>query len=166
MLHILHNYGIPEDTVKAIAIMYDNPTIFVQTTDGPTREFHTTTGILQGDTLAPYLFVIVVDYILRQSVDTLNSKGIDITPNKTLRDKNKYLTDLDYADDIALTATLLQDAQDLLLSLEDSPAKVGLFLNAKKTESMTVNGDRTNQSLLETAHYSRRWRTSNTWDPL
>ena len=124
MLHILLNYGIPEEIVNAIASMYDNPSSFVQTLDGPTKEFFTTTGTLQGDTLAPYLFVIVVDpdYLLRQSIDTLKSKGIDIMPSKTSREEDKYLTDLDYADDIALTAMLLQDAQDLLSSLEDASA--------------------------------------------
>ena len=40
---------------------------------------------------------------------------------------------MDYADDIALTAMLRQDAQDPLSSLEDASAKVSLFLNAKKT---------------------------------
>ena len=54
--------------------MYDNPSSSVKTLDGPTNEFFTTTGILQGDTLAPYLFVIVVDYLLRQSIDTLKPK--------------------------------------------------------------------------------------------
>jgi len=85
--------------------------------------------------------VIVVDYLLRQSVDTLKSKGIDIMPNKTSREKDKYLTDLDYADDIALTAKLVRDAQDLLSSLEDASAKVGLLLNAKKTDYMCINGE-------------------------
>jgi hypothetical protein len=148
MMHILLNYGIPEQIVKAIAIMYENPSSFVQTSDGPTKEFLTSAGILQGDTLAPFLFVIVVDYILRQSVDTLKSKGLDIMPNKTNRMKNKYLTDLDYADDIALTSSLLQDAQDLLTSLEDASAIVGLFLNAKKTEYMCTNGDEASNPIL------------------
>ena len=138
MLHILLNYGISEEIVNAIAIIYDNPSSFVQTLDGPTNEFFTTTRILQGDTLAPYLFGIVTGCLLRQSIDTLKSKGIDITPSKTSREKDKYLTDLDYADDIALTAMLLQEAQDLLSSLEDASAKVGLFLNAKKTEYMSM----------------------------
>ena len=124
MLHILLNYGIPEETANAIANMCDNPSSFVQTLDGPTNEFFTTTGILQGDTLAPYLFGIVADCLLRQSVDTLKSKEIDITPSKTSRGKDKHLTDLDYADDIALTAMLLQEVQDLLSSLEDASAKV------------------------------------------
>ena len=74
MLQILFNYGIQEETVQAIAIMYNNPSSYVQSMVGPTKEFFTTAGILQGDTLAPYLFVIVVDYILRQSVETMKEK--------------------------------------------------------------------------------------------
>lgn len=147
MLHILLNYGIPEEIVKAIAIMYDNPTSFVQSMDGPTKEFLTTAGILQGDTLAPYLFVIVVDYILRQSLDTINHKGLTIKPRQSSRQKGKHLTDLDYADDLALTADQLHNAQELLLSLEDAAAKVGLFLNSKKTEYMTVNEAENHQSI-------------------
>ena len=74
--------------------------------------------------MASYLFGIVADCLLRQSVDTLKFKEIDITPSKTSRGKDKHLTDLDYADDIALTAMLLQEVQDLLSSLEDASAKV------------------------------------------
>ena len=48
MLHILLNYGIPEEIVNAIAIMYDSLSSFVQTLDGPTKEFFITTGILRG----------------------------------------------------------------------------------------------------------------------
>ena len=142
LLHILYNYGIPDETVKAIAIMYNNPSTFVDSPDSPTKEFVTTAGILQGDTLAPFLFVIVVDYILRQSIDCLDSKGLTIKPTQSRRLKSKHLTDLDYADDIALTADHLQDAQDLLTCLENAAAKVGLFLNAKKTEYMTINEDK------------------------
>ena len=147
MLHILLNYGIPEEIVNAIANICDNPSSFVQTLDGPTNEFFTTTGILPADTLAPYLFVIVVDYLLRQSKEALKSKGIDM-PSKTSREKDKYLTDLDYADDIALTTMLLQDAQHLLASSEDASAKVGLFLNAKKTEYMSIHGNECPASIL------------------
>jgi len=37
--------------------------------------------------------------------------------------------------------TAKQDAQDLLSSLEDASAKVGLLLNAKKTDYMCINGE-------------------------
>ena len=85
--------------------------------------------------MPPYLFVIVVDYIIRQSVYTLHYKGIAIKPNKTLKDKNKYLSDLDYADDIALTATLVQNAQDLLLYLEDGFGKSGFSFSTPRRQN-------------------------------
>ena len=107
--------------------MCDNPSNFVQTLDGPTKEFFTTTGILQGDTLTPYLFVIVIDYLLRQSIDTFKSNRIDIMPSKASRERDKYLTDLDYADHIGLTAMLLQDAQDLLSFLKTPQPKLTSF---------------------------------------
>ena len=141
VLQILLNYGILEETVQAIAIMYNNPSSYVQSMDGPTKEFFTTAGILQAVTLAPYLFVIVVDYILRQSVRTMKEKGIDIKPKRSNHDRDKHLTDLDSADGIAWTATLLEDDRDLLISVEDASAKVGLFLNAKKTEYITISED-------------------------
>ena len=56
MLHILSNYGVPEEIIKAISVMFNNPTCLVQTPDGPTEAFTTTTGILRGNTLAPFLF--------------------------------------------------------------------------------------------------------------
>ena len=141
MLHILSNYGIPDKIVQAIAVMYHAPTRFVSTPDGPTEPFVTTTGILQVDTLTPYLFVIVVDYILQLSTDGMNKLGLDAKPSKTNRDPTKFLTDLDYADDIALTPSTLKDAQQLLVSLEVASAKVSSLLNARKTEYLTVNGD-------------------------
>ena len=33
-------------------------------------------GILHGDTLAPFLFIIVINYILRISVDTMKENGL------------------------------------------------------------------------------------------
>ena len=66
-LHMLSNYGVPGEIINAIPVMYDNRSCFVQTPDGLTGAFPTTAGILQGDTLAPFLFVIVVDYVLSQS---------------------------------------------------------------------------------------------------
>ena len=54
-LAILKAYGIPEYLVTAIRIMYE------YTTAKKTETFNILAGILQGDTLAPYLFVIVID---------------------------------------------------------------------------------------------------------
>ena len=78
MLHVLHHYGLPDKTIAGIKTMYDNPETFVLSPDGATDSFFTTTGILQGDTLAPYLFMIVVDYILHISLDPINNHGLPL----------------------------------------------------------------------------------------
>ena len=62
---ILAAYGVPEETVAAIRCLYIGSTSFVSTPDGDSDPFPVETGVLQGDTLAPFLFIIVVDYVLR-----------------------------------------------------------------------------------------------------
>ena len=48
-------------------------------------------------------------------------------------------TDLDFADDIALSSEEIHQAQELLHRVETSVAKVGLKINAKKTKFMSIN---------------------------
>ena len=141
MFHILSLYGIPLQIIDAMKIVYENASCVVQSPDGTTEPFLTFQGVLQGDTLAPYLFVIVVDYILRQSVDNIHTNGITIKKQTSRRHPSKHLTDLDYADDMVLISDTLPKAQELLNSLEKASNKVGLFLNAKKTKYMTINVD-------------------------
>ena len=61
MLEILALYGIPEQLIKAIQVLYTNTTATIYTPDGETEPIDIKAGILQGDTLAPFLFIIVVD---------------------------------------------------------------------------------------------------------
>ena len=69
MEQILLAYGIPKETVAAITILYRNTKVKVRSPDGDTEYFNIVAGVLQGDTLAPYLFIICLDYVLRTSID-------------------------------------------------------------------------------------------------
>ena len=131
---ILKLYGIPPKIIDAIRAMYNDTSCTVLSSDGETPSFSILEGILQGDTLAPFLFIMVVDYILRISVDKINHKGYQIHHRKSSRHPAVYLTDTDFADDIALISQSLEHAQDLLQSLEEASNSVGLYLNEKKTE--------------------------------
>ena len=71
MEQILLAYGIPKETVAAITILYRNTKVKVWTPDGDTEYFDIVAGVLQGDTLAPYLFIICLDYVLRTSIDKI-----------------------------------------------------------------------------------------------
>ena len=68
MIKILQAYGIPERLVHAIKTMYQN-TKAQLLTDGETEQFDITVGIMHGNTLAPFLFIIVLDYALRGALN-------------------------------------------------------------------------------------------------
>ena len=140
MMKILKAYGIPPNLLSAIDNMYTNTRAKVVTPDGETQEFDILAGVLQGDTLAPFLFIIVLDYALRQATSGMETElGFTITPRKSRRFPAVTITDLDFADDISLLCNQIQHAQQLLLRVESECIKVGLGLNAKKTEVMTYN---------------------------
>ena len=61
MEQILLAYGIPKETVAAIKILYRSIKVKVRSPDGDTDYFDIVVGLLQGDTLAPYLFIICLD---------------------------------------------------------------------------------------------------------
>ena len=75
MEQILLAYGLPKETVAAIMILYRNTEVKVRSPDGDTEYFDIVAGVLQGDTLAPYLFIICLDYVLRTSIDKIRENG-------------------------------------------------------------------------------------------
>lgn len=140
MLKILLAYGIPPQLVEAIGKIYEDTRARVITPDGETEFFSISAGVLQGDTLAPYLFIIVLDYVLREAINGREDElGFTIKRRQSRRVPAIKITDLDFADDIALLSDEIQQAQQLLQQIEISSAKVGLHLNAKKTEYMSYN---------------------------
>ena len=84
MEQILLAYGLSKETVAAIAILYKNTKVKVRSPDGDTDYFDIVAGVLQGDTLALYLFIICLDYVLRTSIDKTASLQI-ATQNKLIR---------------------------------------------------------------------------------
>ena len=60
MEQILQAYGISKETVAAITIPYRNTKVKVRSPDGDTEYFDIVAGVLQEDTLAPYLYLSFV----------------------------------------------------------------------------------------------------------
>ena len=111
----------------------------VRSPDGDTEYFDIVAGVLQGDTLAPYLFIICLDYVLRTSIDKIWENGFELTKKKRKRYPAKTIRDADYADELALLANTPNQAETLLHSLERAAAGIGLHVNAHKTEHMCYN---------------------------
>ena len=141
MMRILKRYGIPPNLLQAFEMMYTNTKAKVVSPDGGTEMFDITTGVLQGDTLAPFLLIIVLDYAMSKAMAGKEELGFTITPRRSRRHPKVVLADLDFADDIALLSDEIAQAQELLLTVEKECKKVGLVLNAKKTKSVGYNID-------------------------
>ena len=139
MEQILLAYGIPKETVAAITILYRNTKVNVRSPYVDTEYFDMVAGVLQGDTLAPYLFIICLDYVLRTSIDKIKENGFELTKKRSRRYPTKTITDADYADNIAILANTPYQAETLPNSLEQATAGIGLCVNAHKTEYMCFN---------------------------
>lgn len=113
--------------------LYENIRTKLITPDGGTENFEVTSGVLQGDTLAPCIFArphFVPNINKNQSWD-FNWKG----PGKNFQDPAIIIKDLDFADNVALLIEEIeQQTQGVLRRLENKAEKVGLYFNTKKTE--------------------------------
>ena len=99
MEQILLASGLPKETVAAITIYYRNTKVKVRSPDGETEYFDIVAGVLQGDTLAPYLFIICLDYVLRTLIDKIRENGFELTKKRSRKYPAKTTTYAEYADD-------------------------------------------------------------------
>ena len=139
MEQILLAYCIPIETVAAITILYRNTKVKVRSPDGDTKYFDIVAGVLQGDTLAPYLFIICLDYVFRTSIDKIRENVFELMKKRSRSYPAKTSTDADYADDIAILANTPDQAETLLHSLERAVARIGLYVKVHKTKYMCYN---------------------------
>ena len=82
---MLFAYGLPKETIAAIMRLYKNIKIKVLTSDGDIDYFDIVAAILQGDTLAPYLFIICLEYGLRTSIDIMKDNGVKLAKERSRR---------------------------------------------------------------------------------
>ena len=137
LMKILAAYGVPDRLVDLIDALYQDTVASVLTEDGPTELFNILAGVLQGDTLAPLLFIIAIDYIMRKTMAG-EEFGFTLEPRRSRRYPAKKVSDADYADDLTLLADTIEEAQRFLGRLEESAASVGLHINNGKTKYMST----------------------------
>ena len=120
-------------------ILYRNTKVKVRSPDGDTDYFDIVAGVQQEDTLAPYLFILCLDYVLRTSIDKIKENGFELTKKRSRRYPTKKITNADCANDIAILANAPDQAETLLHSLEETAAGIGLHVNAHKMKYMRYN---------------------------
>ena len=88
-------------------MLYKNTKVKVCSPDGDTGYFDIVAGVLQGNTLALYFFIICLDYVLRMSIDKMKYNSFKLTKERSRRYPAQTITDADYTNDIALLAKTL-----------------------------------------------------------
>ena len=61
-----HAYSIPDEIISSIMIAHTNTKSIMRTDD--TEFINISGGVLQGDTLSPFLFIIYLDYVLKKAL--------------------------------------------------------------------------------------------------
>ena len=155
-------YQLPALLVKAIMSLYKGALGRVRTCDGISEIFMLCRGVLQGDTLAPFLFDIVADYIIRKAIEKCPLAGFSFpttTSNYRLRSVSRtdlalaavgnLLSNLFYADDSALLAGGTQSydyyvsmLEEFVQAFEAVARFSGLEFNVPKCDTVAIkNGD-------------------------
>ena len=77
---------------------------------------------------------------MRQALEGKEEElGLLIEKRRSRRHPPTIVTDLDFADDIALISEQMHQAQEMISRVETETRKIGLYLNVKKTETMQFN---------------------------
>ena len=96
-------------------------------------------GVLPGDTLAPFFFVILLDYAMRTALKEKEEIGFMLIKILSRRHPSVTITELSYAYDIADITNQIEQAQEFLTNINIETEKIRLKLNSNKTEVMVFN---------------------------
>lgn len=85
MFSILWNCGIPEKIIDTIRILYTDSKSAV-IVDGHVSEFFDVkASVLQGNVPAPFLFIIVIDWIVRHTDDLMLVSPLDLVAQEEMQ---------------------------------------------------------------------------------
>ncbi|VDO57178.1 unnamed protein product [Schistosoma margrebowiei] len=139
--NLLRHYGVPEKIVNIIRNSYDRLQCKVVHGGQLTDAFQVRTGLRQGCLLSPFLFLLVVDWIMKTSTSE-GKHGIQWTARN-------QLDDLDFADDLALLSRTHEQMQTKTASVAVVSASVGLNIHKGKTKVLKYNTENSNPITLD-----------------
>ena len=92
-------------------------------------------GVLQRDTLAPYMFIICLVYEHRTAIDLMKENSFTLGKERSGIYPAETITDPDYFDDIVIMVNTTVQVKSLLMV----DGGIDLHVSADKTEYMCFN---------------------------
>ena len=118
------HFGIPNKLIRLMKATMENSTYYVKIRTFMMDGFKVGTGLKQGDRLAPSLFNIALEYVIRQ---------LSAQTTSTIFHKSVQL--FGYAD-INLMGRTKRAISDVYGELKERAKEVGLIINVDKTKAM------------------------------
>ena len=130
---LMRHFGIPDKIVRLTRGMYQDMKCKVLVKGKLTDAFGVSTGVRQGCLLSPFLFLLAVDWLMKETT-------------KGHRDGIQWslfhqLEDLDFADDLALLSHSHTQMQNKTTRLNNLSSNLGLNIHIKKTKMLRINAD-------------------------
>lgn len=114
---VLRKRRVDDRYVAVVEDMYEGAKTRVRTAGGVSGRFEVGVGVHQGSALSPYLFILIMDELL---------KGVEM----------EVPWDMKFADDMAQIAEQVREAVERLASVQEALESKGLKINREKTEHM------------------------------
>ena len=115
---VLSLYVIPDKYIQAIRAMFESNTALVKVGNEVINWFCITSEVKQGCVLSPFIWIILMDFVLRSIRKVMGDHGI--------KRRGYTLLDLDYADDLSILDESLSKMNEFLDALRVQGAKIGL----------------------------------------
>ncbi|VDP73636.1 unnamed protein product [Schistosoma curassoni] len=133
---VLQHYGVPDKIVNIIRNSYDGLQCKVVHGRQLTDAFQVRTGVRQGCQFSPFLFLLMVDWIMKTST----SEG----KHGTQWTVQNQLDDLYFSDDLALLSHTHEQMQIKTSSVAAVSASVGLSIHKEKTKVLKFKAENSN----------------------
>lgn len=138
---LMRHYGVPDKIISLVQNTYQDMACKVLHAGQMSDSFEVKTGVRQGCLLSPFLFLLVIDWIMKTTT-TGRRNGIQWT-------LWSQLEDLDFADDLALLSHCQNHMQDKTTRLQTISLGTGLRINQEKTKVMRINTPTTTPVTLD-----------------
>ena len=127
---ILDKTPLNKNFINLLKSVYDGSQASIKTDLGNTRFVNIRKGVKQGDMLSAILFCVALAAVILKTEDVCNT-GFSIGGH--------IISNLSYADDIALSNTCPANLQLFVNELAKNASDIGLEINLSKTECMSTN---------------------------
>ena len=127
---ILDKTSLNKNYINLLKAVYDDSQASIKTDLGNSRFVNIKKGVKQGDMLSAILFCVALAAVILKTEDSCQS-GYSIG--------GRLLSNLSYADDIAVVNDCLANLQLFIDALSENAEEIGLKINLTKTNCMTTD---------------------------